>query len=313
MRYKKLCKNGPEVSVVGFGAWAIGGRDWGKTDDSQSVAAINAALDNGVNFLDTADVYGFGHSEELIASVIKKRGKGDIFIATKAGSDFYDYKDAEGNVEVKPNYTKEYLISAAEKSLKRLNLETLDLLQLHSPVTDLLRSEEPWEALYQLKKSGKIRFAGLSVQSFKENEQTFLIEQYNELLDCLQIRYNLLERQAEEQMFLKTQQYGIGVIARIPILFGFLAGKFNRDSKFGEGDHRRWNLSPEKLEKYFSEMEKYEPFYNKYKEYSKAQLSLGFILSNPAVSTVIPGGKTPEQVKENIGAYLIDPSIYKGL
>ncbi|MGE5401117.1 MAG: aldo/keto reductase [Ignavibacteriales bacterium] len=311
MRYKKLCKNGPEVSVIGFGAWAIGGRDWGKTDDSESIAAINEALDRGVNFLDTADVYGFGHSEELIARVIKDRGKGNIFIATKAGSDFYDYKNEAGEVEVKPNYTKDYLISAAERSLKRLNLETLDLLQLHSPGIDLLERDDPWEAIYQLKKDGKIRLAGLSVQSFKESEQAFLLDRHNDLLDCLQVRYNLLEREAEKELFPKALKYGIGIIARIPILFGFLAGKFNRESRFGEGDHRRWNLSPEKLEKYLNEIENYEPLYMLHPEYKKAQLSLGFCLSHPAVSTAIPGGKNPQQVAENCVAADINPEIYK--
>lgn len=313
MRYKKLCKNGPEVSVIGFGAWAIGGRDWGKTDDKESIAAINEALDKGVNLLDTADVYGFGHSEELIAGVIKNRGKGNIVIATKAGSDFYNYRNDKGEVEIKPNYSKEYLISAAERSLKRLNLETLDLLQLHSPSLELLEKDDPWEALYQLKKEGKIRLAGLSVQSFKETEQAYLLDKYNDILDCLQVRYNLLEREAEKELFPKAEKYGIGIIARIPILFGFLAGKFNRETCFGEGDHRRFNLSPEKIEKYLNDLENYEPIYMTHPEYTKAQLSLGFCISHPAVSTAIPGGKTPAQVAENCAAAGIDHKIYKDL
>ncbi|MGE5430320.1 MAG: aldo/keto reductase [Syntrophomonadaceae bacterium] len=313
MRYKKLCKNGPEVSVISFGAWAIGGRDWGKTDDNQSIAAINEALERGVNFLDTADVYGFGHSEALIAKVLKEHGKNGIFVATKAGSDFYNYKDDKGEVKITPNYTKDYLISAAEKSLKRLNVETLDLLQLHSPSTDLLQRDDPWEALYRLKKDGKINLAGLSVQSFKETEQAFLLDEHNDILDCLQVRYNLLEREAEKELFPKAEKYGIGIIARIPILFGFLTGKFSRETRFEEGDHRRFNLSPEKIEKYFTELESHEPLYMLHPEYTKTQLSLGFCLAHPAVSTAIPGGKTPQQVEENCAAADIDISIYKEL
>lgn len=313
MKYRKLCKNGPEISVISFGAWAIGGRDWGTTDDNVSVKAINEALDRGVNLLDTADVYGFGHSEELISGVIKERGKGNIFIATKAGSDFYDYKNDKGEVEVKPNYTKDYLISAAEKSLKRLNVETLDLLQLHSPSLELLKRDDPWEALYHLKKSGKIRFGGLSVQSFKETEQAYLLDQYNELLDCLQVRYNLLERGAEELLFNKALQYGTGIICRIPLLFGLLTGKFNRESRFTGDDHRKWNLSEDKLNDYFSKLDKYEDFFQSHTEYSKAQLSLGFCISHPAVSCAIPGGKTPAQVIDNCAAAEIDLSIYEGV
>jgi aryl-alcohol dehydrogenase-like predicted oxidoreductase len=153
MKFKQLGKRGPEVSTIGFGAWAIGGVNWGKTDDNESIKALREAIDQNVTFIDTADVYGFGHSEELISKVIKEHGKKNIIIATKAGSDFYNAtaEDNKGYGSIKPNYTKEYLIFAVEKSLKRLNLETLDILQLHSPDLNLLEKEEPWLALDTLK------------------------------------------------------------------------------------------------------------------------------------------------------------------
>lgn len=308
MKYKKLGKNGPEISTIGFGAWGISGRDWGNTDDEQSKRAIHTALDNGVNFIDTADTYGFGHSEELIAQVLDERGRNEnIIIATKAGNNFYpfvgkDYDTTPGN----PDYSKEYLIFAVEQSLKRLKVDALDLLQLHSPSLNLIDNDEPWEALDMLKQQGKIKLAGLSVQSFKETEQAFLLDNYNSVLDVIQARYNLLEREAEKELLPKAMKYNIGVIVRIPILFGLLAGKFNRETKFGENDHRKMNLSPDKLDVYLTQLEKMKPFFEKHKQYTMAQLSLRFCIAHTACHTAIPGGKTTSQALENIGASDID-------
>ena len=301
MKYTQLGERGPEVSTIGFGAWAIGGVNWGKTDDNVSIQAINEAIDQGVTLIDTADVYGFGHSEELISKVIKERGQKNIIIATKAGNDFYNATadDDEGYGAIKQTYTKEYLRFAAEKSLERLNLETLDILQLHSPDLKQLERDEPWIALEKLKREGKIKHAGLSIQSFKENEQAHLLDLHHDILDCIQVRYNLLEREAEETLFPKAMKYGIGVIVRIPLLFGFLTGKFDAHSTFGEDDHRKMNLSADKLQAYFKKLKKYEPLFDYYKDYSKAQVSLRFCISHPACQTAIPGAKTFLQVREN--------------
>jgi aryl-alcohol dehydrogenase-like predicted oxidoreductase len=313
MNYIKLGKNGLEVSTVGFGAWGISGRDWGNTDDIESIHAIHAALDNGVNFIDTADTYGFGHSEELIAKVLKERSDRDrIVIATKAGNNFYPYLEKHYDTTPgNPDYSKKHLIFAAEQSLKRLNVDVLDILQLHSPSIDLLENDEPWEALRILKEQGKIKKAGWSIQSFKETEQAFLLDQYKDVLDVIQVRYNLLEREAEKILFPKAMEYGIGVIVRIPILFGLLAGKFNRSSVFPDNDHRKFNLSSENLDKYLTQLEKMKPFFEKYKEYSMAQLSLRFCISHPACHTVIPGGKNRQQVEENIKAAELDLIRYE--
>jgi len=301
MQYRKLGKRGPEVSSIGFGAWAIGGMNWGKTDDKISKKALNKAIDQGVTFIDTADVYGFGHSEDLIAEVIKERGKQNIIIATKAGNDFYFAKkeNDKGYGPIKQTYTKEYLIYAAEKSLKRLNVEALDILQLHSPDLEKLERDEPWEALEQLRKDGKVLYAGFSIQSFKETEQAHLLDKHYELIDCIQVRYNLLEREAEKLLFSKALKYGIGVIIRIPILFGFLAGKFDVNSTFGEDDHRRMNLSKDKLEKYLKEL---KSLFDKYPGQSMAQVSLRFCISHQACTLAIPGAKTSTQVEDNCKA-----------
>ena len=304
MQYTKLGKRGPKVSTIGFGAWAIGGMNWGPTDDQVSINALHAALDAGVTFIDTADVYGFGHSEDLIAGVIKERGKGDVIIATKAGNDFYyaGQESDDGYGAIQQNYKREYLIEAVEKSLKRLGVETLDILQLHSPDLAKLERDEPWEALSTLKEQGKIQHAGLSIQSFKESEQAHLLDKHADLLDCIQVRYNLLERKAEKVLFPKALEHGIGVIVRIPMLFGLLSGKFNRKSIFEGDDHRRLNLDQEKLESYLSKMESMTDLFERYPDWSPAQVALRFGISHPACHVSIPGGKTPKQVKENSAA-----------
>jgi aryl-alcohol dehydrogenase-like predicted oxidoreductase len=301
MKYIKMGSKGPQVSTIGFGAWAIGGMNWGKTSDDESMAALHKAIDLGVTFIDTADVYGFGHSEELIAELIKQRGKDNIVVATKAGNDFY-YASSEhdhGYGPIKQNYQKEYLIEAAEKSLDRLKLETLDILQLHSPDLELLEQDEPWLAMEQLKREGKIQYVGLSVQSFKENEQAHLLDEHADILDCIQVRYNLLERQAEESLFPKAIEHGIGIIVRIPLLFGFLTGKFKPDTVFSPDDHRAMNLSPEKLDLYIKQLQAIQPVFDACPDQSMAQVSLRFCLSHPACHTAIPGGKTAEQVTMN--------------
>jgi len=304
MQYVKLGKRGPKVSTVGFGAWAIGGKNWGKTDDKVSQNALHSALDQGVTFIDTADVYGFGHSENLIAEVIRERGKNDVVIATKAGNDFYFAKqeDDQGYGPIQQNYKKDYIIYAAEQSLKRLGVDALDILQLHSGNLENLEKDDPWEALSILKQQGKILHAGWSVQSFKETDHALLLDRHHELIDCIQVRYNLLEREAEKLLFPKALEYGIGVIVRIPLVFGFLTGKFSRESRFGEDDHRRFNLSPEKLDHYLDQLEQMKPLYHKYPDQTMAQVSLRFCISHHACHTVIPGAKTPSQVEDNCAA-----------
>jgi aryl-alcohol dehydrogenase-like predicted oxidoreductase len=304
MKYTQLGKRGPKVSTISFGAWAIGGKNWGPTDDEVSKNALRAALDEGVTLIDTADVYGFGHSEELIAEVLKERGKGDIVIATKAGNDFYNagQEDDDGYGAIQQTYTKEYLMWAAEQSLKRLNVEALDILQLHSPDLDKLERDEPWDALATLKQQGKILHAGFSIQSFQETNHAHLLDRHHELIDSIQVRYNLLEREAEKVLFPKAQKYGTGVIVRIPILFGLLTGKFSRDTRFTGDDHRKMNLSPENLDKYLSQLEQMKPLYDKFPDQTMTQVSLRFCITHPACHTAIPGAKTQEQVQDNCAA-----------
>lgn len=309
MQYVKLGVRGPVISTIGFGAWAIGGMNWGKTDDEISKRALHQALDQGVTFIDTADVYGFGHSEELIAEVLKARGKGEVMVATKMGNDFYNagQQDDRGYGPIRQNYDPAYLQSAVEKSLRRLQVETIDILQLHSPNNDLAEKSEPWDTLAKLKTAGKIRYAGWSVQSFREIEQAYLLDRHHDLLDCIQVRYNLLERAAEQALFPRALKYGIGVIVRIPLLFGLLTGKFTRASTFSEDDHRKMNLAPEKLAAYLTALEKQQPLFQQFPNQTQTQVSLRFCLSHPACHTAIPGAKTPAQVSDNCAASDLGP------
>lgn len=310
MKYTKLGARGPEISTIGFGAWAIGGMNWGKTNDEVSKNALRTAIENGLTFIDTADVYGFGHSEDLIREVLEDMNmKNKVVVATKAGNDFYNTSkdDDEGYGPIRQNAGYDYIISAAEKSLKRLNVEALDILQLHSPDTEKLERDEPWLALEKLKKDGKIKHAGWSVQSFGETTQAFLLDDHKDLLDVIQVRYNLLEREAEKVLFKKTEEYGIGVIVRIPLLFGFLTGKFDQNTKFDGEDHRSMNLSPEKLQNYLAQLEKMQPLYDKYPDQTKAQLALRFCTTHSACHVAIPGAKTEKQVLDNIKASDLGP------
>lgn len=302
-------KTGEKISVIGFGAWGISGRDWGETDDKRSRQAINEALDQGITFIDTADTYGYGHSERLISQVLEERGgkPDNLFIAGKAGNNFYPFINSKAETTPSnPDYSVKYLVHAVEESLKRLNIEALDLLQLHSPGEEILRQDEPWLALEKLKQEGKIRFAGLSIQSFQETEQAFVLDEHHDILDALQIRYNFLERGAEDVLLPKAEKYDLGIIARIPLLFGLLTGKFDRSSRFGTKDHRQWNLSPEKLDAYLKRLESAKEFYDRQEGFTPAQISLAFAISNPACHVVIPGGKSPEQVRENVRAAEVD-------
>ncbi len=308
MKYRNLGLKGPKISTVGFGSWGISGRDWGKTDDNNSRKAIHAAIDAGINFIDTADVYGFGHSEELIRQVLDERpDKDKIVIASKAGNNFYPFIEQAGkDIPVNNDYSVKHLEFAVEQSLKRLNVEKLDILQLHSPGPEILEQDEVWIALEKLKATGKIIHCGWSVQSFQETAQAHILERHHDLIEVIQVRYNLLERKAEDVLFPMALKYGTGVIVRIPLLFGLLTGKFRPASTFGEGDHRRFNLSPEKLSSYLEDFKGYQPVFDKYPRYSPAQLSLRFCISHPACHVVIPGGKTREQVQENVIASDID-------
>lgn len=289
MNYRTLGKTDFSVSEIGFGTWAIGGNrfgnSYGTTKDSESIQALQKAIDLGCNFIDTADVYGHGHSEKLIGkSVAGKRQ--DIFIATKVGGDFY-------HSPPRLNFDPDYIRFALEKSLKRLNTDYLDLYQLHNPPLHLIQDGTIFEVFFKLKKEGHIRAIGLSI--FEPTEGVEAIR--NDSIDCIQVVYNIFNRQAAKELLPLARDNNIGIIAREPLNNGILTGKFSGFEDFEEGDIRsRWSR------KYFEHLVNFTQGLKnvvKTEDRSISQTAIQFVLAQSAVSTVIPGMKTGDQVEEN--------------
>ncbi len=296
MKYRKFGKTDLMVSEIGFGAWAIGGNavigstpiGWGPADDNTSVAAIRKALDVGINFFDTADFYGLGHSENLIGKEL--RNNKEAIIATKVGHRAIDDK-------IQLDYSKEYIIEACEKSLKRLKRDFIDYYQLHSARMEHFEKEKCIEAMEHLKKQGKIRHWGLSLNSFyPEPEANFLMEKKSG--EGFQLVFNLINQKAAGIMEAANKN-SYGIIARMPLQFGLLTGKFTEDATFADDDHRKFRLTKEIMSQTNKILD-----YNVWdlcKKYniSKTSLALSFILSFDSVSTVIPGIRTPQHAIDN--------------
>ena len=292
MNYRYFGKTNLKVSEIGFGAWGIGGPSmagdtpigWGKVDDHQSLEALKTAYDRGINFYDTADFYGLGHSEELIGKTFGK--KQDVIIATKVGHRLNN----DGSIFL--DYSKSHILDACNKSLKRLNRDSIDYYQLHSAKMEHLKDGECLEAMEQLQKEGKIKYWGLSLNTFHpEPEAELMLE--GKFGNGFQIVFNIINQKGLD-VIKKSNEMGYGIIARMPLQFGLLTGKFDKNTKFEKNDHRAFRLTSGILLKsldYLDEVwEKAEQ-----NNFSKTAFSLSFILSFSEISTVIPGIKTPEQ------------------
>ena len=289
------------VSVIGFGAWGIGGPamagtmpiGWGDVDDAVSMKALRRSLDRGINFFDTADFYGLGHSEELIGEVFGDRS--DIVVATKVGHRL----NRDGSITL--DYSKKHILNACEQSLRRLRRATIDYYQLHSAGVAHLQQGECVEAMELLKAQGKIRYWGISLSTFHpEPEAEFLLQHAQG--DGFQVVVNIINQRAIPLMR-RAHQQGYGIIARMPLQFGLLTGKFSSATRFGANDHRSFRLTPSILEHALMHLENVWPLADKY-NISKTSLGLSFCASIPEVSTVIPGIKTPEQVDMNTSGIL---------
>ncbi|MEO6844682.1 MAG: aldo/keto reductase [Ginsengibacter sp.] len=295
MNYRKFGNTDLLVSEIGFGTWAIGGGSmvgnapigWGDADDQQSKKAILKALDVGINFFDTADIYGLGHSEELIGNVIGN--KKDVIIASKVGN-------VSRNGTFTSDYRKEYILQACEESLKRLKREAIDYYQLHSARLEDLKKEECIEAMEQLVKSGKIRYWGLSLPTFDPVPEAhyFMSRQVG---SGFQLVLNIINRTAIP-LIKEIFAAGYGIIARMPLQFGLLSGKFDSQTSFPDNDHRKRRLSKEIIEEYMKGQPELFLLSNKY-DITQVQLALSYLLSYKEISTVIPGIRTSEQVLLN--------------
>jgi aryl-alcohol dehydrogenase-like predicted oxidoreductase len=302
MHYRALGRTGWKVSEISFGAWAIGG-SWGQVSDKDSMAALHQAIDCGVNFIDTADVYGNGRSERLIARLRKER-KEEIIVATKAGRRL-PRQTVEG-------YSRQNLVAWVEDSLRNLATERLDLLQLHGPPSELYSLPEVFGVLDDLVKEGKIRYYGVSVE--KIDEAMKAIEFPN--VQTVQIIFNAFRQRPAEVFFARAMQKKTGILARVPLASGLLTGKLRRDSTFAADDHRNFNRNGAQFDvgETFSGVD-YEVGLAAVEELRKvvpagasmSQFALRWILMFDAVSCAIPGGKRPEQVAENCRASDIPP------
>ena len=302
MNYRPLGRTGWRISEVSFGAWAIGG-SWGQVSDQESIAALHKAVDCGVNFVDTADVYGDGRSERLIAE-LKKSHKSELIVATKAGRRL-PHQTVAG-------YTRQNLSAWIEDSLRNLATDSLDLLQLHCPPTGLYDRPEVFGMLDDFVTSGKIRFYGVSVE--KIDEALRAIEFPN--VQTVQIIFNCFRQRPAEGLFTNCKLKQVGILARVPLASGLLTGKLRPDSTFTSDDHRNFNRHGQAFDvgETFSGVD-YQTGLEAAEEIRAllppavclSQLALRWILMFDAVSCVIPGGKNPHQVAENCRASDLPP------
>jgi len=302
MHYRPLGRTGFSVSTVSFGAWAIGG-SWGHVDDEKSVAALCKAIDCGVNFIDTADVYGDGRSERLVARALKTR-KQTVYVATKAGRRLEPHT-ADG-------YNPENLASFVERSLKNLDRETIDLLQLHCPPTDVYYRPEVFGALDDLVRAGKIRAYGVSVERVEEGLKAIEFEN----VQSVQIIFNVFRQRPLDLFLPEAKRRRVGVLARVPLASGLLTDSMSLKRVFSPDDHRHFNRHGQAFDRgetfsgidletglgLVDELRAWVP-----EGATLAQLALRWILMNDAVTCSIPGAKTPEQVRENAAAADLGP------
>lgn len=297
MNYRELGRTGWKVSEISFGAWAIGGT-WGEVDDRESLDALNRAIDLGVNFIDTADVYGDGRSERLVAQLRKTR-KETIYVATKAGRRL-DPHSADG-------YNRANLTAFVERSLVNLQTDAIDLLQLHCPPTATYYNPETFGVLDDLVKAGKLRYYGVSVE--KVEEALKAIEYPN--VQSVQIIFNILRQRPAELFFQEALRRKVGILARVPLASGLLTGKLSASSAFSADDHRAFNRNGESFDRgetfsgvdYESGLQVVEALRALVPAgMSMTQFALRWILMFEAVTCAIPGAKRPSQAEENIRA-----------
>lgn len=297
MNFRKFGNTDLMVSEIGFGAWAIGGSvnvggveiGWGPSDDRESEKAIYAALEAGINFFDTADFYGLGHSEELIGNVLGKNN--DALIATKVGQKV----GKDGAIQI--DYSKDYVIQACESSLRRLKREAIDFYQLHVARVPHLEDGHCMEAMELLKQQGKIRYWGSSLITFApDSEAEFMMDSGKG--QGFQVAFNLIN-QLGLPIIQEAGMNGYGIIARMPLQFGLLSGKMSLETTFSKDDHRVNRLTSEIIEGVNGVLHRHVlPLAEKY-ETSLSALALSFILGIDKVSTVIPGIRTVKQVDQN--------------
>jgi aryl-alcohol dehydrogenase-like predicted oxidoreductase len=303
MDYRRLGRTDMEVSAIGFGAWAIGG-NWGQVDDDTSLAALHAAVDEGVNFIDTADVYGDGRSERLVAQLKRERPGETIWVATKAGRRL-PQQTCEG-------YSRENLSAWVDRSLQNLEMDALDLLQLHCPPSALYRQADVFGILDDLASAGKLRYYGVSVQTTDEARGAM---QYPGV-QSVQIIFNMFRLKPAERVLPEALAKQVGILARVPLASGLLTGKLRADTRFPPDDHRTYNREGQAFDKGetlsgvpydvgLAAVERLRPLVPG--GASMAQLALRWILMFEGVTCAIPGARTVQQAVDNTRAGNMTP------
>ncbi|MDZ7400821.1 MAG: aldo/keto reductase [candidate division KSB1 bacterium] len=302
MQYREFGRTGWKISTISFGAWAIGGT-WGPVDDNESLAALHRAVERGVNFFDTADVYGDGHSERLLRQ-LRREHKETIYIATKAGRRLTPHTAA--------GYNRENLTAFVDRSLKNLGTEAIDLLQLHCPPTDVYYMPEVFDILDNLVQAGKIRYYGVSVERVEEALKAIGYPN----VQSVQVIFNMFRHRPAELFFEQAKQRKVGIIARVPLASGMLTGKLTKNSTFATDDHRQFNRHGEAFDRgeTFSGVD-YDVGLEVVEKLKKicppgmtmTQFALRWILMFDAVTCAIPGARRPSQVEENVSAADLPP------
>jgi aryl-alcohol dehydrogenase-like predicted oxidoreductase len=298
MKYRKFGKFSWQISEVGFGAWAIGGTMWGPQSDDDSIKALHKAIDLGVNFIDTAQGYGAGHSEELIGKVLKERSE-EIYVATKVPPKGYAPWPPPDNYDSRKSFPAEYIIEECEKSLKRLQRDYIDIYQFHTWASAFNIRDEWFEAMNKLRDQGKIRAIGVSVHD--TTPDSVIASLVNGRVDAVQVIYNIFEQYPQFNLLPIAEMKGTGIIVRVPFDEGSLTGKFTEQTTFPEGDVRQNYFRGNNLRVVVKRVKEIEIFKNekKHSNWSMAEYALRFCLSHPAVSTVIPGIRNVRQAEMN--------------
>src|SRR5215207_6013901 len=303
MEYRQLGRTDMHVSTISFGAWAIGGF-WGTVDDEQSMASLHAAIDSGVNFIDTADVYGGGRSERLVARLKRERGGEQIWVATKAGRRL-PQQTCEG-------YSLANLTEWIDRSLQNLETEAIDLLHLHCPPSELYRQDDVFAILDDFVSAGKLRYYGVSVETVAEA----LDAMRHPEVQSVQIIFNMLRLKPSEDVFRVAKETHTGILARVPLASGMLTGKLRRDSTFAPDDHRSFNREGQLFDR--GETFSGVPYDTGLEAVARlrvlvppgetmTQFALRWILMFDAVTCAIPGAKTAEQARDNATAASLPP------
>jgi aryl-alcohol dehydrogenase-like predicted oxidoreductase len=303
MNYRALGRTGWNVSEVSFGAWAIGSA-WGAVNDDESIAALHRAIDLGVNFIDTADVYGDGHSERLVAQVVRDRRGERIYVATKAGRRLDPHNSA--------GYNRENLTAFIDRSLENLATDCLDLVQLHCPPTEVYYRPDVFGILDDLVAQGKIRYYGVSVEKVEEALKAIEFPG----VQTVQIIFNMLRLRPSERFFPEAKARQVGILARVPLASGMLTGKMTRETRFAADDHRNFNRHGEAFDvgETFSGVP-YDVALQAVDELralapagaTMAQFALRWILMSDAVTCTIPGARRPSQAEDNVAAAALPP------